>query len=145
MDKAKIAPLTDDAYEKAVAAGSMAKSSLHSVAQAWVAPMLGSSYLGLNMLLRNDTVVSIPIHAIEELASYSFDVLSQVQVDALGEGLIWPQADIGISTLGLLDTFFGYATRAKIASAGGKRSTPAKVAAARENGKRGGRKAQRAA
>ena len=107
--------------------------------------MAGSSHFGLNMILRNGALVSIPVHAIEERANYSFDILFQVQVDGLGEGLIWPQADIGISTFGLLDTFFGYATRAKIARAGGKRSTPAKAAAARANGKRGGRKTQRAA
>jgi hypothetical protein len=68
--------------------------------------------------------------------------LEAVEVDAAGEGLLWPNLDVGISAPGLLEDFFGYPTRAKIARAGGKRSSPAKVAAARANGKKGGRRRQ---
>lgn len=61
----------------------------------------------------------------------------------ISEGLLWPALDVGISAPGLLEDFFGYVTRAKIARAGGSRSTPAKAIAARENGRKGGRKKQR--
>ncbi len=66
--------------------------------------------------------------------------LEAVEVDPMGEGLLWPALDVAISAPGLLEDFFGYVTRAKIARAGGSRSTPEKVAAARQNGRKGGRK-----
>ena len=83
--------------------------------------------------------MTIPVKSIPELASQPAKELAKVKVDGFGEGLLWPSLDVAISAPGLLEDFFGYATRAKIARAGGRARTPAKVSAARKNGRKGGR------
>ncbi len=140
MAKAKIVPLTDPSYAAARAAGKTAKLAPTAVVSASV--ITGDVRSGplLFLELRNGALVMIPINQIRELARHPLSKLRRVKVDPIGEGLIWPSLDVGISATGLLEDFFGYATRARIARAGGKRSTPAKAAAARRNGKKGGRR-----
>ena len=140
MAKATIVALTDHAFNAAVAAGARTKALPTAVLRASVHPIHAASSLGLSLELRNGASVTIPINEIEELADKPAAELAKVSVDPLGEGLLWPSLDVGISAPGLLEDFFGYVTRAKIARAGGRRSTPAKAAAARANGRKGGRK-----
>ncbi|MGC8486116.1 MAG: DUF2442 domain-containing protein [Candidatus Baltobacteraceae bacterium] len=139
MVKATIVALTDQAFAAAVAAGARTKALPTAVLRAWVHPIHAPASLGLSLELRNGASVTIPISEIEELAGKPAEELAKVTVDPLGEGLLWPSLDVGISAPGLLHDFFGYVTRAKIARAGGRRSTPAKAAAARANGRKGGR------
>jgi Protein of unknown function (DUF2442) len=140
MSRTTIVPLTDDAYAAAIARGARSKETPTAVVRASVHPIDGTLCLGLTLELRNRASVTIPVSEIEELANRPAVDLAKVEVDPLGEGLLWPTLDIGISAPGLIEDFFGYATRSKIARAGGRRSTPAKAAAARANGKKGGRK-----
>ncbi len=140
MAKATIIPLNDEAFAAALAAGKRANAAPTAVLRASVHPLHVASALGLSLELRNGASVTIPIGEIEELAGKPAAELAKVQVDPLGEGLLWPSLDVGISAPGLLEDFFGYLTHSKIARAGGRRSTPAKAAAARANGKKGGRK-----
>ncbi|MHB8139965.1 MAG: DUF2442 domain-containing protein [Vulcanimicrobiaceae bacterium] len=137
---AKIVPLTDEAYATATQVGKAAKMAPTTVVRASVHPLHATSSLGLSLELRNGASVTIPISEIAELADKPAAALGAVEVDPMGEGLLWPALDVGISAPGLLEDFFGYVTRAKIARAGGSRSTPAKAIAARENGRKGGRK-----
>jgi len=139
MAKARIVPLTDKAYEEAIEAGHQAKISPTAVVRASVHPLHFGSSLGLSLELRNGAVVTIPVESIRELASQSPKELARVKIDGFGEGLLWPAIDVAISAPGLLEAFFGYATRAKIGRAGGQARTPAKVSAARKNGRKGGR------
>jgi hypothetical protein len=139
MAKAKIVPLTDAAYEAATEAGREAKNAPTAVVRASVHPLHVESSLGLSLELRNGASVTIPVKSIPELASQPAKELAKVKVDGFGEGLLWPSLDVAISAPGLLAEFFGYATRAKIARAGGRARTPAKVSAARKNGRKGGR------
>ncbi len=139
MARATIVALTDQAYEAAVTAGTRTKELPTAVLRASVQPLDASSSLGLRLDLRNGASVTIPINEICELAGKPATELAKVTVDPLGEGLLWPSLDVGISAPGLLHDLFGYVTRAKIARAGGRRSTPAKAAAARANGRKGGR------
>lgn len=139
---AKIVPLTAEAYEAARTASTALKTAPTAVVRASVHPLHATSSLGLSLELRNGAMVTIPVSEISELAEKPATALEAVEVDPTGEGLLWPNLDVGISAPGLLEDFFGYLTRAKIARAGGKRSSPAKVAAARANGKKGGRKRQ---
>lgn len=141
---AKIVPLTAEAYETARTASTVLKTAPTAVVRASVHPLHATSSLGLSLELRNGAMVTIPVSEISELAEKPATALEAVEVDPTGEGLLWPNLDVGISAPGLLEDFFGYLTRAKIARAGGKRSSPAKVAAARANGKKGGRKRQTA-
>ena len=139
MARTKIVPLTDKAYEAAIEAGRNAKMAPIAVLRASVHPLHFGSSLGLSLELRNGAVVTIPVECIRELASHSAKELAKVKVDAFGEGLLWASIDVAISAPGLLEDFFGYATRAKIARAGGRARTPAKASAARKNGSKGGR------
>ncbi len=141
---AKIVPLTAEAYETAQKASTRLKTAPTAVLRASVHPLHATSSLGLSLELRNGASVTIPVSEVAELADKPTAALEAVEVDPIGEGLLWPELDIGISAPGLLEDFFGYVTRAKIARAGGKRSSPAKAAAARANGRKGGRKRQTA-
>lgn len=144
MAKAKVVPLTDASYEAAVEAGREAQSAPTAVLRAWVQPLPVGPSFGLSVELRSGAIVTIPINLIPELATKPVEKLAKVKVDGFGEGLLWPSIDVAISAPGLLEKFFGYATRAKIARAGGRARTPKKVAAARKNGRKGGRPKQRA-
>jgi hypothetical protein len=139
MAKARIVPLTDEAYEEATEAGRQAKTAPTAVVRASVHPLHFGSSLGLSLELRNGAVVTIPVERIHELASQPPRELAKVKVDGFGEGLLWPSIDVAISAPGLLEDFFGYATRAKIGRTGGRARTPAKASAARKNGRKGGR------
>jgi hypothetical protein len=138
MARARV-PLTDAAYKAAIEAGREARNAPTAVVRASVHPLHLGSSLGLSLELRNGAVVTIPVSSIRELASQPANDLAKVKVDGFGEGLLWPSIDVAISAPGLLADFFGYATRAKIARAGGRARTPAKALAARKNGRKGGR------
>lgn len=75
--------------------------------------------------------------AVPELRGASHDDLAQVEVEAFGEALHWEALDADVSVPGIIfDTLDAPAWWARwIAS----RSTEKKAAAARENGKKGGR------
>jgi Protein of unknown function (DUF2442) len=67
--------------------------------------------------------------------------LAQVEVLGLGLGLHWERLDVDLSVPGLLAGLFGtkaYIDRQRAARAGAT-SSPAKAAAARRNGAKGGR------
>lgn len=129
-----------EAYQAAKATGKALKLAPTAVVRASVHPLRATSSLVLRLELRNGASVTIPVSEVAELADKPSAELGAVEVDPMGEGLLWPTLGIAISAPGLLEDFFGYVTRAKIARAGGRRSTPGKAAAARENGQKGGRK-----
>lgn len=91
--------------------------------------------------LHNGAEFSFPAAIAQPLAGASPEDQEEVEVDPHGLALFWPRLDDGLTVPGLLAGSFG--TRAWMASqlgrAGGKVSTPAKAAAARENGRKGGR------
>ncbi len=91
--------------------------------------------------LHNGVELSFPAAISQPLANASPEDLEEVEVEPDGLALFWPRLDDGLTVPGLLAGSFG--TRAWMASlmgqAGGKVSTPAKAAAARENGRKGGR------
>ena len=63
--------------------------------------------------------------------------LAAVKVQASGYGLHWEGLDVDLSVPSLMFGLFGTATH--MARLAGQRTSPAKVAAARANGKKGGR------
>lgn len=91
--------------------------------------------------LHNGVELAFPAAIHQALAGASDDDLEEVEVDPGGLSLFWPRLDDGLTIPGLLAGALG--TRAWMASllgrAGGQASTPAKAAAARENGRKGGR------
>ena len=69
------------------------------------------------------------------------DELSEIEISPSGLGLHFPKRDADLYLPGLLEGFLGSRAwmAARLGAKGGKAKTPAKVAAARANGARGGR------
>ena len=91
--------------------------------------------------LNNGVVIMVPVHLLEELAEAGADDLAEIEISPAGLGLHWPRLDADVYVPALMQGVFG--TRrwmaALLGAAGGKASTKAKAAAARENGRKGGR------
>ena len=66
--------------------------------------------------------------------------LADIEVSGAGTSLYWPRLDLGLSGLGLLQGIFGTkAWMRELARGMGAIKSPAKAAASRENGRKGGR------
>lgn len=86
--------------------------------------------------LDNGCTFAFPPHLVQGLQEATPDQLSQVYT-ASGIGLHWDDLDVDIRVSGLMSGIFG--TAKWMASRAGQSTSPAKAAAARENGKKGGR------
>ncbi len=91
--------------------------------------------------LANGAEFSFPPAFSERLKDAPPSVLSNIEILGAGTGLHWPQVDEDLYVPALLQGVFG--TKIWMASlmgkSGGQARTKAKAAAARKNGKRGGR------
>ena len=87
--------------------------------------------------LKNDTTFAFPARLVQGLGDVSEDDLAAVAIEGSGYGLRWERQDIDVSVPGLLAGIFG--TRKYMAQLAGRATSPAKAAAARENGRKGGR------
>lgn len=94
----------------------------------------------LNVRLLSRCTFSIPVDAIPYLRRLSDRDLEKVEVDPYGYGLRWDKQDIDLSVAGLARIALGGTNLLRAAgAAGGSARTPAKAAAARANGRKGGR------
>ena len=93
--------------------------------------------------LANERDFVFPARKLQFLADATDARLADIEVSATGYGLHWPALDANFTAPGLLAGLFG--TRAWMgrepARAAGKTTSPAKAAAARLNGSKGGRPA----
>lgn len=90
--------------------------------------------------LTSGFVFGFPIHAIPELAKASADVLAAVALTPGGSGLHWEALDVDLSVPGLLLSSVGQSDKVReLARLAGRATSPAKAAAARANGAKGGR------
>lgn len=90
--------------------------------------------------LRRGAVVAIPLERIRWLRGATARQLAGLYADRTGDAIISDELDMHISIQGLLADLVGLTgAAAMLGSEGGKAKSPAKVAAARANGKRGGR------
>ncbi|MGN6468892.1 MAG: DUF2442 domain-containing protein [Rhizobiaceae bacterium] len=87
--------------------------------------------------LTNGCTFAFPPQLAQGLAEASAEQLSQVEVLGAGYGLHWEALDIDFTVPGLLAGIFG--TRSHMARMAGGTTSPAKAAAARANGAKGGR------
>lgn len=95
----------------------------------------------LCITLLNGASVAIPAHLIEILRDAPTDARGRVEVAGVGYGLHWPDLDLDLSIPALLSGIFGtrrWLDESRARTAGRSRS-PAKSAAARSNGTKGGR------
>jgi hypothetical protein len=87
--------------------------------------------------LTNGCTFTFPPRLAQGLEEATEDQLAQVEVLGAGYGLHWETLDADLSISGLLAGLFG--TRATMARRAGQATSPAKAAAARANGAKGGR------
>ncbi len=99
----------------------------------------------LIVTLHNDVELAVPVRLNEGLAGVDSAALSEIERSPSGLGLHWPALDADVFVPALFDGVFG--TRSWMASIlgaeGGRATSPAKAAAARANGRKGGRPAKR--
>lgn len=97
--------------------------------------------------LTNGCSFVFPPRALQGLARAREAALADVEIAGAGHALHWPQLDADFTVPGLLMGLFG--TRAWMASElarrAGQSRSPAKAAAARANGRKGGRPRRKAA
>lgn len=86
----------------------------------------------------NDAAFMVPARVLEGLEGASDEHLSEVEL--LGEtGLHWESLDVDYTIAGLMNGVFGSKAFMEAQSRGGKSRSPAKIAASRANGAKGGR------
>jgi len=90
--------------------------------------------------LTNGFSFAFPVAIIKALRGLSASQLRAVEVDGGGSGLRWDALDVDLSVPGLLLFAVGREARNRhFASIAGRSTSPAKAAAARANGAKGGR------
>lgn len=91
--------------------------------------------------LTNGCAYAFPAQLVEDLSGATDDQLADVEVDGLGFNLHWPALDADLYVPALVSGLFGtrdWMTR-ELAHHAGQAKSPAKAAAARANGAKGGR------
>jgi len=91
--------------------------------------------------LTNDCAFEFPAQLVQDLRGADDDALAVIEIDGAGFNLHWPALDVDLYVPALVSGVFG--TRAWMASElarrAGQARSPAKAAAARANGAKGGR------
>jgi Protein of unknown function (DUF2442) len=94
----------------------------------------------LRIKLTNGATITLPVKLISGLRGARPKDLRAVEVLGRGGGLHWEGLDLDLSLPGLLSSLFsGPEWLAELGRIGGRNSSPAKAAAARRNGRKGGR------
>lgn len=94
--------------------------------------------------LANGCTFLFPPVIARDLQDPTPDQLADIEVSPAGLALHWPQIDVDFSVAGLVAGIFGTAQFMAARRRGGQSRSAAKAAAARENGKKGGRPRQSA-
>jgi Protein of unknown function (DUF2442) len=89
--------------------------------------------------LKLGSAFAFPPALLHELADLTPEELARVEVDASEEALSWEEFDIDISVPGILVAILGDSMLKAFASRGGSSTSERKAAAARANGRKGGR------
>ena len=91
--------------------------------------------------LHTGVELAFPARLAEGLADASPDNLAEIEITPAGLGLHWPRLDADLYVPALLQGVFGskgWMAR-QLGAEGGRSRTPAKITAARANGRKGGR------
>ena len=90
--------------------------------------------------LNNGCTFAFPARKVQGLEDASNEEIAEVELLGVGFGLHWETRDVDISLDGLINGIFGTkAWMSELARRAGSVSSPAKAAAARANGAKGGR------
>ena len=128
-----MAELTDAQIDAAAERGRIAHSEEPRARAARYDRDLGR----LVVALTNGCTFTFPPRLAQGLETATEDQLAQVEILGSGYGLHWEALDADLSIPGLLAGLFG--TKAYMARRAGQATSPAKAAAARANGAKGGR------
>jgi hypothetical protein len=128
-----MAELTEKEIDAALARGRSAASSDPRAASARYDRRLDRIVVELT----NGCTFTFPPRLAQGLERATEDELSKVEVMGAGYGLHWEILDVDFTVPGLLAGIFG--TRSYMARHAGRTTSPAKSAAARANGAKGGR------
>jgi Protein of unknown function (DUF2442) len=128
-----MAELTDAQIEAATESGRICRSLEPRAAAARYDRETGRVIVDLT----NGCTFAFPPALAQGLEQANAAQLAQVEILGAGYGLHWEDLDTDLSIPGLLAGIFG--TRAYMARRAGQVSSPAKAAAARRNGAKGGR------
>jgi hypothetical protein len=128
-----MAELTDAEIDAALERGKAARSNEPRAVAARYDARSGR----LIVELANGCTFAFPPKLAQGLEAASEAQLSQVEILGAGYGLHWEALDADLSVPGLLAGLFG--TQAYVAQQAGRATSPAKAAAARANGAKGGR------
>jgi len=128
-----MAELTDAQIDAATERGRIARRNEPRAASARYDRRLGRVIVELT----NGCTFTFPPHLGQGLERATADQLAAVEVLGAGYGLHWEALDVDLSIPGLLAGLFG--TKAYMARHAGRATSPAKAAAARANGAKGGR------
>jgi len=100
----------------------------------------------ITLYLDDGIRVAIPRTKLQGLQGASADKVANIEILGRGTGLHWPLLDVDHYVPGLLSRVFGTSRwMAELGRRGGSATTRAKAAAARANGKKGGRPKRRVA
>ncbi|TNH37776.1 DUF2442 domain-containing protein [Paracoccus haeundaensis] len=91
--------------------------------------------------LSSGVIITVPVHLMQELADADPAALGEIEIAPSGLALHWPSLDADVYVPSLMQGIFGTKRwmAAQLGAAGGRVTTPAKAAAARQNGAKGGR------
>lgn len=91
--------------------------------------------------LMNGCSYVFPTRLVQDLSEANPDDLADVEVDGMGFNLHWPKLDVDLYVPALVAGIFGTQDwmRKALARQAGRATSAAKTAAARENGRKGGR------
>jgi hypothetical protein len=128
-----VADLTDEQIDAALARGRQASATEPGTAAVRYDRALGRMIVDLT----NGCTFAFPPHLAQGLEAATDDQQGQVEILGTGYGLHWEAPDADLSVPGLLAGLFGTATY--MARRAGQAVSPAKAAAARANGAKGGR------
>lgn len=131
--KGSMADLTDEQLDAAIAAGRAQRGTAVRARRARFDRRSGRIVVELT----NGCLFAFPARAAQGLEHASDAEIAAVTVLGAGYGLHWEALDVDLSVPGLLAGMFG--TAAWMVQRGGQATSPAKAAAARENGRKGGR------
>ena len=132
--------ITDEQMAAASAAMEAKRAQGRAVAARYDAP---SGRLVVS--LHNGVELAVPTYLVEGLAGADPADLAEIEITPAGLGLHWPQLDADVYVPGLMAGALGSRTwmAQQLGAQGGRASTPAKAAAARANGAKGGRPRKR--
>lgn len=91
--------------------------------------------------LENGCSYAFPAELAQDLRGADPDALTRIEIDGMGFNLHWPKLEVDLYVPALVAGIFGtrdWMTR-ELARIAGRKTSPAKAAASRSNGARGGR------